>query len=316
MDRLCHRPRWDWLRAVVRDDCEWVNWVGHTHFNCRDSPVAHCYDGVDCGRPRGGAAPVPQCDGIVYALVARGLDALVEHAVAAGNSPAIAHRLLAQLEHAPDGTRRNFSHEGFVFHTMVKDGLTVICLADQNFGYRLPQAFLTEVLERFLAAHYSTLKSPDATRASFDPFVRVLRERMDFYSHDKTADRITSVKQDLEDTRVVMIKNLDKVLERGEVIETLVDKTSQLETHTLTFRVRSKAVRRQMCRRNCCLGCTVFCVLLVIAVVAVLVVLYERGLLPSPGHHDDSDDVHDEHEAAEAVLSLAGALAGAFRRGE
>lgn len=44
-----------------------------------------------------------------------------------------------------------------------------------------------------------------------------------------------------------MVQNIDKVLERGEKIELLVDKTERLDTAAVKFRRAAREVRSQAC---------------------------------------------------------------------
>jgi len=44
-----------------------------------------------------------------------------------------------------------------------------------------------------------------------------------------------------------LVTNIDKVLERGEKIELLVDKTERLESQAVKFRQKAKEVRQTFC---------------------------------------------------------------------
>jgi vesicle-associated membrane protein 7 len=45
----------------------------------------------------------------------------------------------------------------------------------------------------------------------------------------------------------VMVQNIDRVLERGDKIELLVDKTEKLETSSVRFRRAAREVRSSAC---------------------------------------------------------------------
>jgi vesicle-associated membrane protein 7 len=47
-----------------------------------------------------------------------------------------------------------------------------------------------------------------------------------------------------------LVTNIDKVLERGEKIELLVDKTERLESQAVKFRQKAKEVRQTFCWQN------------------------------------------------------------------
>lgn len=63
-------------------------------------------------------------------------------------------------------------------------------------------------------------------------------------------DAIGNVREEIEDVRGIMTQNIERVLERGERIDLLVDKTDRLGVGAHDFRVRSRGLRRRMWWKN------------------------------------------------------------------
>lgn len=63
-------------------------------------------------------------------------------------------------------------------------------------------------------------------------------------------DAITNVQSEIENVRGIMSQNIESLLERGERIDLLVDKTDRLGGNAHDFRVRSRGLRRQMWWKN------------------------------------------------------------------
>lgn len=63
-------------------------------------------------------------------------------------------------------------------------------------------------------------------------------------------DAISNVQNEIDNVRDIMTENIERVLERGERIDLLVDKTDRLGGSAHEFRVRSKGLRRQMWWKN------------------------------------------------------------------
>lgn len=57
---------------------------------------------------------------------------------------------------------------------------------------------------------------------------------------------ISNVQGEIDNVRGIMSKNIESLLERGERIDLLVDKTDRLGGSAHDFRVRSRTLRRQM----------------------------------------------------------------------
>jgi len=72
---------------------------------------------------------------------------------------------------------------------------------------------------------------------------------MDFFNSDQAdfqVDNIGAVKSQIEDVKDVMVQNIEKVLERGEKIELLVDKKDHLNQQAFRFESSSRNLRRAL----------------------------------------------------------------------
>ena len=54
------------------------------------------------------------------------------------------------------------------------------------------------------------------------------------------------MKTQIDEVKGVMINNVEKVLERGEQIETLVEKTEEMESRSYQFRSGSKTLKNKL----------------------------------------------------------------------
>ena len=63
-------------------------------------------------------------------------------------------------------------------------------------------------------------------------------------------DAVKNVQAEIDNVRGIMTENIERVLERGERIDLLVDKTDRLGEGARDFRVRSKGLRRRMWWKN------------------------------------------------------------------
>jgi len=89
---------------------------------------------------------------------------------------------------------------------------------------------------------------------------------MNYNENPGAVDKIHQVKGEIEQVKDVMVHNIEKVLERGERIEVLVDKTDSLNQQSFAFKKRSTALKRQMWWKNT--------KLLIILIIVILFILY------------------------------------------
>lgn len=215
---------------------------------------------------------------ILYALVARGTLVLAEFSAAASNAGTIARRILERVSTGGE-TRASYSQDRHIFHIMKADGLTFLCMANETMGRRIPFAFLEDIYNRFMKA-YGRVASTALAYAMNDEFSRDLNQQMEYYSNNPNADTINRVKGEIAEVHKVMVENIDKVLERGDRIELLVDKTATIQDNTFRFKKQSRRLRQALWIKNAKLLASLTC--LIIVLVYILVAFFCGGVtLPS-----------------------------------
>ena len=150
-------------------------------------------------------------------------------------------------------------------------GLTYLVVAKSSIGRRIPFGYLVEIKKRFLAA-YDARKTdfaslPPYGAAAFNSQLKTLMVEYGTTQAGKD-DAIGNVQSEIENVRGIMTENIERVLERGERIDLLVDKTDRLGGSAHDFRVRSRGLRRRMWWKN------VKLMALLVVVVVFLVYLF------------------------------------------
>ncbi|KAH0659592.1 hypothetical protein KY289_028340 [Solanum tuberosum] len=185
---------------------------------------------------------------IVYAVVARGTTVLAEFSAVTGNTGAVARRILEKL---PDETesRLCFSQDRYIFHILRSNGITFLCMANETFGRRIPFSYLEDIQMRFMK-NYGKVASYAPAYSMNDEFSRVLHQQMEFFSSNPSADTLNRVRGEVGEIRTIMVDNIEKILERGDRIELLVDKTGTMQDNAFHFRKQSKRLRRALWMKN------------------------------------------------------------------
>lgn len=158
--------------------------------------------------------------------------------------------------------------------------LSYIVVAAAEQGRRIPFAFLLEMKRKFLSTY-----PPSSTDFSSLPaygcaaFNTELRSLLQTFNTASPSDSLALAKRDIDDVRGIMTENIERVLERGERIDLLVDKTDRLGGSAHDFRIRSRGLRRRMWWKN-----TKLMIMLVIVVVFLLYLFVGMGCgLPAWG---------------------------------
>uniref|UniRef100_A0A7C9DXY7 Longin domain-containing protein n=1 Tax=Opuntia streptacantha TaxID=393608 RepID=A0A7C9DXY7_OPUST len=214
---------------------------------------------------------------ILYGLVARGAVVLAEHSATSTNAGTIARQILEKIPGTND-THVSYSQDRYIFHVKRTDGLTVLCMSDDSLGRRIPFVFLEDIHQRFVRTYGRAVLTAQAY-AMNDEFSRVLSQQMEYYSSDPDADRINRLRGEMNQVRNVMIQNIDKVLDRGDRLELLVDKTANLEGNTFRFRKQARRFRSTVWWRNAKLVVALILILLIV-IYAVLAFVCHGPALP------------------------------------
>jgi vesicle-associated membrane protein 7 len=184
---------------------------------------------------------------LIYSLVSRGSTILCEHTDAAGNFTTVTQAILDKIP-ASNG-KMSYVYDKYLFHYIAEDGIVYLCMADEEFGRRIPFAFLDDIKNRFKAAFGSQAKTAVAYSLNSD-FAKVLKKQMDYYSNNPNADKLNEVRGEIAAVKEVMVQNIEKVLERGEKMDLLVDKTDNLNQQAFQFKKKSTQLKRQMWWKN------------------------------------------------------------------
>ncbi|KAG2670714.1 hypothetical protein I3843_14G099000 [Carya illinoinensis] len=185
---------------------------------------------------------------ILYAVVARGSVVLAEFSAVTGNPGVVARRILEKIPSQAD-SRLCFSQETYIFHILRSDGLTFLCMANNTFGRRIPFSYLEDIHMRFMK-NYGRVADYAPAYAMNDDFSRVLHQQMEFFSGNPSADTLNRVRGEVSEIRTIMVENIEKILERGDRIELLVDKTSTMQDGAFHFKKQSKRLRQAICMKN------------------------------------------------------------------
>ncbi|MDC1215355.1 synaptobrevin family protein [bacterium] len=140
--------------------------------------------------------------------------------------------------------------DGHTFNYLESDGYVFLVVADEAFGRQAPFACLDKIAAEF-TQNYGD-RARDAIAHSLNrSFAPVLKQQMDLVSNNPgEVSKVSRVQQQVSEVKEIMMDNIEKVLDRGEKIELLVDKTENLRFQADNFHRTGRALRRRMWWQN------------------------------------------------------------------
>jgi len=174
---------------------------------------------------------------------------LTEYAAARGNFIQVTRDLIKRVDPFT-GRKMSYSYDDRIhYHIMVEAGLIYLCMADANFQKRRAYSFLVDIKTLFISQFGDAWQT--AIALQFDnQFARTLQRRADYFSNDPNSDKITAIKTEVEAAKNIVTENIEKLIERGEKIELLVDKTNALTEETYQFKDKARKMKIKFWWKN------------------------------------------------------------------
>jgi vesicle-associated membrane protein 7 len=202
---------------------------------------------------------------LLYACIAHNTTILSEHtASATSQTSSLASLVLPKITHT-SAQKLTYTHNQNFIHYIADapseyssseasaGGLTYLVVADSSLGRRIPFGFLVEIKKRFQSqyppASTDFASLPNYGAGSFNSELKKLMVEYGTTEGGKK-DAIQNVQGEIDNVRGIMSQNIENLLERGERIDLLVDKTDRLGGSAHDFRVRSRGLRRRMWWKN------------------------------------------------------------------
>lgn len=154
--------------------------------------------------------------------------------------------------------RQSIQENNFTAHVHARpaiDGISGVLISDSEYPVRVAFSLLNKLLEDFLikvpksswemrAANAITTgqvptKGDGIVRSSDFPQAQDYLSR---YQDPRQADTILRVQQELDDTKIVLHNTIDSVLQRGEDLDKLVEKSGSLSQQSKMFYKSAKKV--------------------------------------------------------------------------
>ncbi|KAG6428199.1 hypothetical protein SASPL_112450 [Salvia splendens] len=186
---------------------------------------------------------------LIYSFVARGTTILVEYTEFKGNFTTVASQCLQKLP--ASSNKFTYNCDGHTFNYHVENGFTYCVVAVESTGRQLPIAFLERVKEDF-NKRYGGGKATTAGENSLNKeFGPKLKGHMQYcVDHPDEVNNLAKVQSQVSEVKGVMIENIEKVLDRGEKIELLVDKSEDLRSQAQDFKAKGTQLKRNMWFEN------------------------------------------------------------------
>ncbi|XP_073273547.1 VAMP-like protein YKT61 [Primulina huaijiensis] len=137
----------------------------------------------------------------------------------------------------PPGQRQSVQHEEYMVHAYNRNGLISLGFMDDHYPVRSAFSLLNQVLDEYIKNFSDSWKTVQADSTQPWPY---LTEAITKFQDPSEADKLLRIQRELDETKIILHKTIDSVLARGEKLDSLVDKSSDLSAASQMFYKQAK----------------------------------------------------------------------------
>lgn len=197
---------------------------------------------------------------LIYSLISRSVNVLAEFSDenVKGNFLTISRVILKKIPIQEDH-RKSYIYDQYVFHYIVSNSITYLCMTDSKYNPSLAFEFLETIRHQFISQYENQALFAIAfsLNREFSPFLKKSMEQNELAEEEyrqrdenNHSVKIIDLEKQLDELKDVMIDNIDKILSQGEKIELLVDQTESLYQNGIRFRRQAVKLKTNLFTKN------------------------------------------------------------------
>ncbi|KAA3459540.1 VAMP-like protein YKT61 [Gossypium australe] len=137
----------------------------------------------------------------------------------------------------PPGQRQSVQHEEYKVHSYNRNGLCAIGFMDDHYPVRSAFSLLNQVIDEYQKNFGESWRTAQADSAEPWPY---LDNALTKYQDPAEADKLLKIQRELDETKIILHQTIDSVLARGEKLDSLVEKSSDLSAASQMFYSQAK----------------------------------------------------------------------------
>lgn len=169
-----------------------------------------------------------------------------------------------------------------MINVMVDGGLVFLCACNGDISKQRAFEFLAEIKSTFTSSqalvHRAATASSNELNRDFAPVMA--KKMVEFSIAPVPTDSLSIVQAQVEDVKGVMTRNIEAVLDRGQKLEDLMDKSNDLEANASSFQRTTRRVHRKMWWRNTKTTLACGLVIIIALIIIVVIILFSTGVFP------------------------------------
>ncbi|XP_042509343.1 VAMP-like protein YKT61 [Macadamia integrifolia] len=137
----------------------------------------------------------------------------------------------------PPGQRQSVQHEEYKVHCYNRNGLCALGFMDDHYPVRSAFSLLNQIVDEYQKNFGESWRTQQADATQPWPY---LTGALTKFQDPAEADKLLKIQRELDETKIILHKTIDSVLARGEKLDSLVEKSSDLSAASQMFYKQAK----------------------------------------------------------------------------
>ena len=133
----------------------------------------------------------------------------------------------------------------YMCHVHVRaDGSTGCVITDKDYPSRVAYSLINKVLDDYTSQYEPTARLNPVQVGMLE---EQLKQLMTKFQDPSSADSLTRVQRELDETKIILHKTIEGVLKRGEKVDSLVDRSAHLSAQSKGFYKAARKTNQCSC---------------------------------------------------------------------
>ncbi|KAK6436431.1 SNAP receptor [Oleoguttula sp. CCFEE 5521] len=133
--------------------------------------------------------------------------------------------------------RASIESEAYTMHYILNDNITAIAITERSYPKKLAMTYLDDVRTEFQSTHTrDEYLSPSIRPYAYADFERFLESSKKTYQDSRAAGNLNRLNDELKDVQLVMTKNIEDLLYRGDSLTKMGDMSSRLREDSAKYK--------------------------------------------------------------------------------
>lgn len=132
----------------------------------------------------------------------------------------------------PNNSKLTFKYKDININYLSDNGIVYLVISQDSVSRAVAFKYLLDLQQKFTSVEDSDVD-----------FTDTIKDLLETYNTEPPEDQLGRTQNELNQVKDVMIQNMESIIDRGDRIDNLVDRTNEMSSQAFAFRKKSTMLR-------------------------------------------------------------------------